>query len=468
MLVLAGLLACVLAAATAGCSSLLLPHRQHAQAGAGRTQASSPEPVAVTTPPVSVAATMPSSPATGTPRPTAPARTKSSTPTPAVTPPAAAGKTIEHWGAFFGGAPGNYDTRKRPVVVKLPGHIAEIGSSNSTQYALLTDGALYAWGLGSQGQLGDGGTANSFSTPVRVQFPAGVKIASIPGDAMPYDTGLAIDTRGRVWGWGRDGFGDLCLGRRAGPYLRPVQVPLPSVSTVAGASNHVLYDSAGTVYACGQDLDGDLGDGQMRADSARPVRVADLYGGSVAKLVASFADSGALMADGQYFDWGYNGDGQLGDGQPHHASDIPVPVELQAPVTQVAQGGSLWGNGQTLVLLADGSLWSWGDNSAHQLAAGRHAIAPLPVRFYAPRGVTYARLATGTATSYAISTTGQVFAWGTSFAGQVGNGHTDEEVLPELVAVAATEISATANDVVILREPYGRVCWIRPRGGRSC
>jgi hypothetical protein len=37
---------------------------------------------------------------------------------------------------------------------------------------------------------------------VRVQFPAGVKIASIPADVMPYDSAFAVDTTGRAWAWG--------------------------------------------------------------------------------------------------------------------------------------------------------------------------------------------------------------------------------------------------------------------------
>ena len=60
----------------------------------------------------------------------------------------------EHWGSFFGGRKGNFGTQKSPVSVTLPGIIAQVGSSNSTQYALLTNGRLYAWGLGTQGQLG--------------------------------------------------------------------------------------------------------------------------------------------------------------------------------------------------------------------------------------------------------------------------------------------------------------------------
>jgi len=64
--------------------------------------------------------------------------------------------------------------------------------------------------------------------------------------------------------------------------------------------------------------------------------------------------------------------------------------------------------------------------------------------------VIYRSLATGSATSYAVSTTGQVYAWGVSFVGQVGNGLTDIARNPVLVASGATKISSTANNVAIL------------------
>jgi hypothetical protein len=355
--------------------------------------------------------------------------------------------TIKHWGSFFGGINGNFDTHTSPVAVTVPGTIAEIGSSNSTQYALLTDGSLYAWGLGTQGQLGDGRNENSFTTPVRVRFPRGVKIASIPADVMPYDTGLAVDTKGDVWGWGHNGGGELCLGNTR-EYRTPVRLPLSDVTTLAGASNHAVYDAGDTIYACGKNQAGDLGDGSMR-DSTTPVKVAGLDGSSVVSLVASFANSGALMSDGEYFDWGYNGNGQLGDGRPGRSSDVPVRVNLPSPVSQAAQGGSIWHNGQTLVLLLDGSLWSWGDNWAGQLGDGTTVTRPSPVRISPPAGVIYQSLATGSATSYAVSTTGQVYAWGASLVGQVGNGLTRTATTPVPVASGAVSISSTANNVVI-------------------
>ena len=359
---------------------------------------------------------------------------------------------VRHWGSFFGGPRGNFGTEKSPVSVTVPGTVAEVGTSNSTEYALLTNGRLYAWGLGTQGQLGNGRSGNSFARPVRVRFPAGVRIASIPADVMPYDTGLAVDTRGNVWGWGDNGGGELCLGRtrayRTRAYRTPVKLPFTGVTALAGASNHALYDAHGTVYACGQNVDGDLGDGS-RASTTTPVRVARLGGTHVTTLVASFANSGALLADGTYLDWGFDGSGQLGDGYVHRSSDVPVRVRLRHPVTQVAQGGSIWNNGQTLVMLSNGSLWAWGNDRAAQLGDGTTAIEPRPVRFRAPAGVVYRSLATGSATSYAISATGAVYAWGVAHVGQVGDGRTRTAVTPVVVATGAASISATANNVVI-------------------
>jgi alpha-tubulin suppressor-like RCC1 family protein len=356
--------------------------------------------------------------------------------------------TVEHWGSFFGARKNvNYDLLTSPVALTVPGTVAEIGTSNSTQYALLTNGSLYAWGLGNEGQLGDGSPASSFTTPVRVRFPRGVKIASIPTDAMPFDAAFAIDTEGNVWGWGQNGQGELCLPDEK-TYTTPVKLPLSDVTAVTGAANHALYDAHGTVYACGNNSSGDLGDGSERS-STTPVKVAGLDGSLVTELVASFANSGALLSNGEYFDWGYDGHGQLGDGQFQVSSDVPVRVKLPDAVTQVAQGGSIWDNGQTLVMLSNGSLWAWGTNLNGQLGDGTTVSQASPVQIYAPAGVTYKTVATGAITSYAVSMTGNVYAWGASPVGQVGDGTTLTALTPVRVASGAAMISSTANDVAV-------------------
>ena len=354
---------------------------------------------------------------------------------------------VAHWGSFFGASKGIFDVATTPVTIKLPGTVAQVGSSNSTQYALLTNGSLYAWGMGNAGQLGDGGTASSFTAAVRVAFPRGVQIAWIPADVMPYDTGLAVDTDGRVWGWGLNAGGELCTGNERS-FRIPVRLPLAPVTAVAGASNHALYDAAGTVYACGQNVEGDLGDGSTR-DSTVPVRVAGLRGSAVAALTASFANSGALLASGAYLDWGYNTAGQLGDGRSGKPSDVPVQVKLPRPARQVALGGSIWNNGQSLALLSDGSLWSWGNDRACQLGDHRFRPRSTPAEVRQPAGVQYRSIATGSATSYAVSAAGNVYAWGVSHVGQLGDGSTAMRCTPVLVQPKAALISATANNVVV-------------------
>ncbi len=361
----------------------------------------------------------------------------------------AAGGTIKHWGAFFGGPilPFPYDLQRSPVALGLPGRIAEIATSNSTQYALLANGSVYAWGLGNRGQLGDGSTENSFTRPVRVRFPAGVKIASIPIDVMPYNTALAVDTTGRVWGWGYNNVGELCLGNRT-EYNTPVRLPLSDVTAFAGAGGHSLFDSRGRVYACGNNTYGELGNGSRRSSKV-PVRVTGLGRGQVTTLVAAFANSGAVLANGSYYDWGYNRQGQVGNGSAGRAADVPFRVPLPAAVSQLAQGGSAQGNGQTITLLSNGSLFAWGAGSTYQLGTGTTANQPSPVRIFAPRGVRYRLLATGGNTSYAISTTGSVYAWGGNTFGEVGNGGIRNVKYPVRVASHATSVSATAADVMI-------------------
>jgi alpha-tubulin suppressor-like RCC1 family protein len=355
---------------------------------------------------------------------------------------AAPGGTIEYWGTLDGGP-----KQPLPVAVSLPGQIEQVGTSNAAQYALLTDGTLWAWGVGTRGELGDGGTANSFTTPVEVQFPPGVRIASIPTDAMPFDTGYAIDTNGNVWGWGANQGGELCLGNKT-QFDTPVELPLSRVTAVAGAANHTTYDAAGTLYSCGENSDGELGDGKTKGSDV-PVQVKGLSGQSVTALVSGYANVGALLSNGTYYDWGWDGQGQLGDGITGETSEVPVQVSLPAAATQAVEGGNSIDDDLTLVMLSNGEIYGWGANTSYQLGTGNRDNEASPVRIFPPFGVTYQTLAAGGQTSYAISTSGDVYAWGGDKYGQVGNGTTDTATEPIVVEDGATLISSTSDDVAV-------------------
>lgn len=370
---------------------------------------------------------------------------------------AATAPSALHWGKLFGDKIGsNSDDLLSPTRVSLgdTSPITQVATSNSTDYALLSDGTLWAWGQGDKGELGNGGHANSFSKGVRVKFPSGVRIASIPTDVMPFDTGLAVDTNGNAWGWGLNEKGQLCLGNDALQPV-PVKLPLTHVTALAGAWNHAVYDSKGTVYSCGDGGRGVLGDGKTKASNV-PVRVRGLAGLTVTSLVSSGGNAGALTSTGRVYDWGLNTSGQLGTGATSAYSAVPVRATIPgtSPVTDYVQGGSNPHNGQSLVKLANGSLYAWGNDTWSQLGDGGTTSRPSPERIRPRAGVTYHTLASGGATSYAIDSKGNVWAWGQDNFGQVGNGkRTKSVVTPVRVASGAVAISSTAENAAIAAAP---------------
>ena len=355
--------------------------------------------------------------------------------------------SVDHWGAYFGGDTSGQLDNVTPV--SLPGDVKQVASSNSDDYALLKNGTVMAWGLGGNGELGNGGTSDALTTPVRVQFPAGVIIKSLPTDAMPFDTGLAVDTHGNVWGWGENATDELCSTTMN--ILIPVELPLTNVSVVAGAGGHAYYDSNGKLYACGVNQDDALGDGSATPSlDPLPVAVALPAGTIVTRVFASYVNGGALTSTGAYYDWGANNNGQVGNGSTT-AADVPVQVPLSGRVIMATQGGSIERNGQTIVMLSDRTLWAWGADSAGQLGDGGSSNRLSPIEVHSPVGVSYVKLSCGGWDCYAISTTGTVYSWGQNAWGQIGNGSARSGLIltPTPVDSGATLLSATANSVVV-------------------
>jgi alpha-tubulin suppressor-like RCC1 family protein len=153
------------------------------------------------------------------------------------------------------------------------------------------------------------------------------------------------------------------------------------------------------------------------------------------------------MADGTYWDWGYNKAGELGDGSIS-VSDVPVQVSLPAAVDAVSQGGSLSNNGQTVAILSNSSVYAWGDDADGQLgigSSGHHDALPVAVRV--PAGTTFVSVNSGGASEYAIDSTGNVWAWGQNNEGQLGIGSTANQSSPVSVGINASQVFSIAYDV---------------------
>ena len=184
---------------------------------------------------------------------------------------AATAATVYRWGVVgTKGAIRQLELDTPQAIAGIKGSVVQLATSNSDGYALTSTGSVYAWGVDSYGELGDGTLAPYRTEATEVDFPAGVTITSLP-NPMPFDAGLAIDSTGHVWGWGLNGVGDLCLSGLV--ESRPEKLPFSDVTLATGARTHALFDSHGTVYACGSGDAGELGNALDRlhrhADTGR-------------------------------------------------------------------------------------------------------------------------------------------------------------------------------------------------------
>jgi alpha-tubulin suppressor-like RCC1 family protein len=295
-------------------------------------------------------------------------------------------------------------------------------------------GSVLAWGDNYYGYLGNGSTAQSL-VPTQTSLPAGTIATSV---ASSHFSSLAITSTGSLLAWGSNVNGQLGIGTLVGPDTcnaepcsdTPVAVALPAGTIATAAASGHNYDlaatSTGQVYAWGYNNYGELGDGTT-ADSDAPMAVPLPAGTDVTAVTAGHDTSYALTSTGQIYAWGYNANGQLGIGNDTGpdscggtpCSTSPVAVQLPAGVTITAIAA---GARHVLALASTGQIYAWGYNFDGQLGNGTTTNSFAPVAIQLPAGVTTTAVAAGHFYSLALTSTGQVYAWGENYDGQLGVG----------------------------------------------
>jgi alpha-tubulin suppressor-like RCC1 family protein len=353
-----------------------------------------------------------------------------------VRPAAASGGALTAWGDNSAGELGNggnglFDTT--PVAVSLPVSTQVIQARAGCLHAvaLTSTGGVLAWGNNQFGQLGNGTNTDS-STPVPVNLPVGTTVKAVRAGCF---FSLALTTSGQVLAWGNNEFGQLGNGN-SGDSSTPVPVSLPPGTTVkaisAGGDHALALTSTGRVLAWGHNQFGELGN-NTTTDSNTPVRVARPPGVSVTALAAGDQYSMALTSGGQVLAWGENDSGQLGDGTTVERN-LPVQVKLPSG-TKVK--GLFGGAFHAVALTTTGQVLAWGDNEFGQLGDGTTTARHRPVAVKLAAGTTVTAVSAGDAHSLALTSTGNVLAWGLNASGELGNGTTTDSSLPVRVKLPA-------------------------------
>ncbi|MFF6777690.1 hypothetical protein ACFY8W_29630 [Streptomyces sp. NPDC012637] len=322
--------------------------------------------------------------------------------------------------------------------------VIAVDGSIAHSVALRADGTVWAWGSNASGQLGNGTNADS-NTPVQVcavgaTAPCADFLTGVTAVSTGFAHVLALRADGSVVAWGNNGSGQLGDGTNNPSNVPVVVSGLTGVAAVSAGDFHSLAaQTSGTVKSWGDNTSGQLGNG-TNAPSNTPVPVT--IAGNVTAVAGGGAHSLALRNDGVVQSWGANLSGQLGNGTNTN-SNVPVQVSGLTGVKSIAAGV-----GHSLAVPADGIARTWGNNGSGQLGNGTTTNSNVPVRVCAP-GTTapcasfltgVKDLSGGFVHSASLHTDGTVRTWGGNSAGQLGNGTTTNSTVP----VRVCEIGQTA------------------------
>lgn len=346
--------------------------------------------------------------------------------------------TVWAWGANDKGQLGDGSAldKATPIQVDNLTDIVAIASGQDHSLALCVDGTVWAWGSNDKGQLGLGTISDFVTTPA--QIPT---ISSVIGIAAGGEHSLAVTLDGTALAWGYNYFGQLGDGtetQRSSPVpVLDSSMTMPVVTVAAGPAHSMAIDEEGTAWAWGFNENGQLGNGTTTSISV-PVKLDQLFG--AISLDAGTYHSMALCADGSVWTWGYDLYGQLGDGNTsQHLITLPQEItSIFNSVIAIAAGSSY-----SLALCSDGTLLAWGDNEWSQLGDGSTNKRAVPEQVSI--GTDILAIAGGGEHALALDTNGYVWAWGSGHHSQIGDGTSTNESIPVSLSFTTDIISIAAR-----------------------
>lgn len=335
------------------------------------------------------------------------------------------------WGTSSLGQQGQNDRVHRSSPTQIGGQYwTKLVGGRLHILALRSDGSLWSWGSNFNGQLGLGDKIHR-SSPVQVGTSSWNAIAATLSGSM------AVRADGTLWEWGQA----ASLVATFNLTSSPVQIGTATDWLNAKfMDNGSTYPPFGNIFMGAIKTDGSLwmwGDGNYTADVPQdepgivyePKQVGTsswMSIGSAAGFVVA-----AIRSDGALFTWGEDDITRLdyvGDGIVRSS-----PVQIGTSSWTMVVGGTL--NGMFAAIRADGTLHTWGYDSAGTL--GINSItsgqADSPTQILSSNSWTMMYI--GGSSVYALATDNTVWAWGLGSPGRNGDNTNISRSSPVQVAL---------------------------------
>ena len=223
--------------------------------------------------------------------------------------------------------------------------------------------------------------------------------------------------------------GELCTSspteighnRYAQPQPQALNPGMPFSSIADGYIETLSVKRTGNVLSC-----------RPVVSKERGAEHAEVAGLPPSSTQVALTESGgfALYPNGTVWSWGMRTNGQLGRETLPSVStllDSPAAITGLPPIAMLAAG-----HGHVLALGHNGSVWSWGANSAGQLGTGSLSERTLPAKVSLPAHIK--TVAAGDTHSFAVDDRGRLWGWGSNNFGQTG-----EALEPRLAAAYFTK-----------------------------
>ncbi len=315
-------------------------------------------------------------------------------------------------------------------------------------------------GIAVQVKMTVGGkTSNTVNIAIIGNLPSGARIAA--GDLHT----CAVTAGGGVLCWGGNSHGQLGNGTAA-----PSSVPVPVtglstgvVAVTAGADFTCALTDVGTVLCWGYNAQGEVGNGKT-SDAHTPVQVMNSAGtaplsGLVAIGSGHYQTCGVTSA-GTLICWGADDENDEGPEKPAPGGR---PVQVTGIPSNIAAVSG--GNGYTLALTSGGELLGWGMDSSLGIGAltgGPNYGTPVQVQL----GSVYTVYA-GYEDACAVLTDATLWCWGANSTGEVGNNNNRPVGTPVQVLSGIVAASGGDDDTCALTGNGGVMCWGSSSNGQN-
>lgn len=231
-----------------------------------------------------------------------------------------------------------------------------------------------------------------------------------------------------------------------------VQAGVHTADLSVGSTHSVLVTTQGKTYSWGWGDRGQLGHSGV-TELPRPRTIDSLFqrsGGTssrvqrgwganriVTKVAAGADHTLALTASGKVYSWGANARGQLGLGHSRPVATPTLVDTIARKVSEVAAGAY-----HSVILTGFGSVYTMGagdccglgsDSSGSREGKVTHADVYTPQGLKSLSRFTMKHISCGWRHSLALSSTGDMFSWGSNEHGQLGLGSTKQRLMPALI-----------------------------------